>query len=294
LNALGAPAEDLGSRAGVGGLARRIDMGAKSPLLLVDDLTVRFSSRGADEIVAIQNLTLSVGHAEFVTVVGPSGCGKSTLLGVIDGLVDAQGGRVLLRGRQVSGPGPDRAMVFQDSALFPWRTVQSNVEFGLQMRGERAEKRREVARRYLQMVGLTRFARHYPHQLSGGMRQRVGIARALAVNPEILLMDEPFGALDAQTRELMGGELLRIWDQERKMVIFVTHSIEEAIYLGDRVIVLTARPARLKKDLPIDLPRPRDQHIRTSPEFTRYRQIIWDLLEEEVTLAQEVSMAETP
>jgi NitT/TauT family transport system ATP-binding protein len=264
----------------------------KPPLLIVEALTVRFASRGMDEVTAIDTLSFSVDQAEFVTIVGPSGCGKSTLLAVIDGLVPAQSGRVLLNGQAVVDPGPDRAMVFQDSALFPWRTVQANVEFGLQMRGVDAARRRDVARRYLSMVGLTAFARHYPHALSGGMRQRVGIARALAVNPTILLMDEPFGALDAQTRELMGVELLRIWDQDRKTVIFVTHSIEEAVYLGDRVIVLTARPAKVKREIRIDLPRPRDQHMRTHPEFTKYRQLIWDLLEEEVSLEQEAHRPE--
>jgi ABC-type nitrate/sulfonate/bicarbonate transport system ATPase subunit len=260
------------------------------PLLVVESLTVHFASPGVDAVTAIDSLSFSVEQAEFVTIVGPSGCGKSTLLGVIDGLVSAQSGRVLLNDRAVLEPGPDRAMVFQDSALFPWRTVQANVEFGLQMRGIDAAKRRDVARRYLSMVGLTSFAHHYPHALSGGMRQRVGIARALAVDPTILLMDEPFGSLDAQTRELMGGELLRIWDQERKTVIFVTHSIEEAVYLGDRVIVLTARPAKVKREIRIDLPRPRDQHIRTHPQFTKYRQLIWDLLEEEVSLEHEAQL----
>lgn len=265
-------------------------MASKPPLLVVESLTVRFASPVMDAVTAIDSLSFSVDQAEFVTIVGPSGCGKSTLLAVIDGLVSAQSGRVLLNDRTVVEPGPDRAMVFQDSALFPWRTVQANVEFGLQMRGIDAAKRRDVARRYLSMVGLTSFARHYPHALSGGMRQRVGIARALAVNPTILLMDEPFGSLDAQTRELMGGELLRIWDQERKTVIFVTHSIEEAVYLGDRVIVLTARPAKVKREIRIHLPRPRDQHIRTHPQFTKYRQLIWDLLEEEVSLEHEAQL----
>lgn len=251
----------------------------KNPLLTVENLLVNFSQGSENAVTAIENLNISVAEGEFVTIVGPSGCGKSTLLSVIDGLLPAQSGRVTLRNRIVTEPGSDRAMVFQDSALLPWRTVLSNIEFGLQMRGANAKKRSEIARRYLGRVGLSRFGKHFPHQLSGGMRQRVGIARALAVNPEILLMDEPFGALDAQTRELMAVELLRIWDEERKTVLFVTHSIEEAIYLGDRVIVLSARPARVKMEIKVDLPRPRDPAIRSWSEFTHYRELIWNQLE---------------
>ena len=262
---------------------RNIDVKAETalsskPLLVVDDLTVQFG--GANAVRAVENLSISFNEGEFVTIVGPSGCGKSTLLSVIDGLLPAHAGRVLLRDKVIKSPGPDRAMVFQDAALLPWRTVLSNIEFGLQMRGgTRKAERTSTARRYLAKVGLSRFAQHYPHQLSGGMRQRVGIARALAVNPDILLMDEPFGALDAQTRELLGTELLRIWDQERKTVLFVTHSIEEAIYLGDRVIVLTGRPARVKAEIVIDLPRPRGDELRADSRFMHYRMQIWNLLD---------------
>jgi NitT/TauT family transport system ATP-binding protein len=259
--------------------------GATAPFLLIEDVTIQFGAGTAKAVTALERFSLAVEEREFLTIVGPSGCGKSTLLSVIDGLTSPESGRVVLRGRPLSAPGPDRAMVFQDSALFPWRTVQGNVEFGLRMRGVGASARREIARRYTALVGLEHFAHHYPHQLSGGMRQRVGIARALAVDPDILLMDEPFGALDAQTRELMGVELLKIWDQERKTVVFVTHSIDEAIYLGDRIVVMTARPGRVKQEIRIDLPRPREPRVHLRPKFTDYRQVIWDLLEEEVQAA---------
>jgi NitT/TauT family transport system ATP-binding protein len=223
-----------------------------------------------------------VRDGEFVTIVGPSGCGKSTLLMLIAALLQPSKGSVRLNGTEVTGPGSDRALVFQDFALLPWRTVLANVELGLELKGIRAAERREIARRHIAMVGLRAFERHYPHQLSGGMRQRVGIARALSVGPEVLLMDEPFGALDAQIRQVMGSELLRIWERDRKTILFVTHDIDEAIYLADRIIVMSASPGRVIEDIPVTLARPRPLEIRNSPEFSVYRQRIWDLLEEQV------------
>jgi ABC-type nitrate/sulfonate/bicarbonate transport system ATPase subunit len=227
-------------------------------------------------------MDLAVQKGEFVCLLGPSGCGKSTTLMAIDGLVRPTAGEIRVGGQPVTGPGPDRAVVFQEFALMPWLTVLANVAFGMRLRGVPAGERHTRAQHYIRLIGLQGFEKAYPHQLSGGMRQRVGIARALAVNPETLLMDEPFGALDAQTRELMGAELLRLWDKERKTVVFVTHSIDEAVYLGDRVVVMTARPGRVKKEMRIDLPRPRDLRVHSLPEFGAYRQSIWDLLEQEV------------
>jgi NitT/TauT family transport system ATP-binding protein len=248
------------------------------------DLDVEFERPGAAEpLVALCGFTLNLveRRGEFVSIVGPSGCGKSTLLGVTAGLMSPTAGEVLIDGCPVRGPGPDRAVVFQEIALLPWRTVLDNVGFGMEFRRVPPAERRRVAETHIRLVGLAGFQHHYPHQLSGGMRQRVGIARALAVDPEILLMDEPFGALDAQTRLLMGDELLRIWEQTRKSVVFVTHDLDEAIYLSDRVVMMTARPGRVKADVSIALPRPRTAGIRNSVEFLGYRRALWALLEEE-------------
>ena len=246
----------------------------------IDDLRISYPTSNGGEVLAVDGLTLSVQKGEFVCLLGPSGCGKSTTLMALGGLIAPSGGAIRVDSKPVLGPGPNRAVVFQEFALMPWLTVLDNVCFGMRMQRVPAAERQERARHYIGMVGLTSFERAYPHQLSGGMRQRVGIARALAVNPEILLMDEPFGSLDAQSRELMGIELLRIWDQERKTVIFVTHGIDEAIYLGDRVIVMSSRPGKVKREMQIEIPRPRAQRIHDLPEFTAYRRAIWDLLEQ--------------
>jgi NitT/TauT family transport system ATP-binding protein len=245
------------------------------------------------EIVALAATTLTIGEGEFVCLLGPSGCGKSTLLKIVAGLIPASGGSVLINARPVAGPGPDRAVVFQDYALFPWMTVTDNVEFGLAARGVDAARRRQVSAELLRVVGLGDFAAKYPHHLSGGMKQRVSIARALAVDPVLLLMDEPFGALDAQTRYVMQQELLRIWRAYRKTVLFVTHSIEEALYLGDRVLIMTARPGRIKADLRVSQPRPRDV---AGDEFTRLRKQSLNLLSEEIarSMEQESALAVTP
>jgi NitT/TauT family transport system ATP-binding protein len=234
---------------------------------------------------AVRGLSLEAMRGEFLTIVGPSGCGKSTLLAAVGGLVPIAEGEILVDGEPVIGPGHDRAVVFQEFALLPWRTVEGNILFGMELHRVPTGQRAQRTAHFIGVVGLDGFEHFYPHQLSGGMRQRVGIARALAVDPEILLMDEPFGALDAQTREIMGNELLKIWEQDRKTVLFVTHSLEEAIYLGDRIAVLTSRPARVKELLPVQLPRPRDLEVRNGPEFVRLRKQLWDILEEEVQQA---------
>ncbi len=249
----------------------------------LQNVTVIFPQPGGGELIAVDGFELLVERGEFVTIVGPSGCGKSTMLLVVDGLIRPSAGQVNIDGRQVSGPGADRALVFQEFALLPWRTVESNIMLGLELqRKSTAAQMRKVAHHYIQMVGLQGFHKHHPHQLSGGMRQRVGLARALAVNPEIMLMDEPFAALDAQTREIMSEELLRIWEQEKKTVLFVTHSIEEAVYLADRVVVMSGQPGRVKEIIPVDLPRPRALAIKDDQHFVRMRRHIWNLLVEEV------------
>ena len=224
----------------------------------IERVEKRYDSDGGD-VLALQGIEASIGEGEFVCLLGPSGCGKSTLLRIIAGLIPATAGRVLIGSEPVQGCGPDRAFVFQDYALFPWMTVQDNVGFGLAARGELPEEQRRKALELLKVVGLAPFAEKYPHHLSGGMKQRVSIARALVVEPQILLMDEPFGALDAQTRSVMQDELLRIWARFRKTVVFVTHSISEALLLADTVLLMTARPGRVKSVLRVDLPRPRDE-----------------------------------
>ncbi len=238
------------------------------------------------EILALSSTSVSIADSEFVCLLGPSGCGKSTLLKIVAGLLAPSSGSILIDGRAVTGPGPDRAVVFQDYALFPWMTVAENAEFGLAARGVPAPRRRAVSTELLRAVGLGEFAGKYPHHLSGGMKQRVSIARALAVEPVLLLMDEPFGALDAQTRYVMQKELLRIWSSYRKTVLFVTHSIDEALYLGDRVLVMTARPGRIKEEIRVSQPRPRDI---ASAEFSVLRKRALDLLSEETerSMAQE-------
>jgi NitT/TauT family transport system ATP-binding protein len=231
------------------------------------------------EIVALSGISVAIEESEFVCLLGPSGCGKSTLLKIVAGLIPPSGGAIRIDGRPVSGPGPDRAVVFQDYALFPWMTVAETAELGGAARGVDAARRRRVSTELLAAVGLADFAGKYPHHLSGGMKQRVSIARALAVDPVLLLMDEPFGALDAQTRFVMQQELLRIWRAYRKTVLFVTHSIDEALYLGDRVLVMTARPGRIKAEIRVTAPRPRDV---TGAEFTALRRQALELLSEEI------------
>ena len=217
---------------------------------------------------ALEPTTLSVEPNDFITILGPSGCGKSTLLRIVAGLDTPTAGRVLLDGRAVTGPGADRGMVFQSYTLFPWLSVAENIGFGLKERGVPEAERAAIVESYIDKVGLRGFERHWPKQLSGGMQQRTAIARALANDPEILLLDEPFGALDNQTRSLMQELLLGIWERERKTVLFVTHDIEEAIFMASRVLVMSARPGRIKADIRVDLPYPRHYTVKTSPEFS--------------------------
>ncbi|MDB5571867.1 MAG: hypothetical protein JWN93_3050 [Hyphomicrobiales bacterium] len=235
-------------------------------------LSIDYRKPKSDEtFTAVENVSLSIEKGSFVTIVGSSGCGKSTLLMAIAGLIPRARGSIQVDGKEVSKPGPDRAMVFQDASLLPWRSVHANVRFGLELQRWTRDDIDERAMRYVRMVGLGAFADYHPHQLSGGMRQRVNIARALAVDPDVLLMDEPFGALDAQTREVMGDELLRIWERDKKTAIFVTHAIDEAIFLGDRVVVMGRNPGHIRDVVDIDLPRPRTAVMLDSPAFVAYR-----------------------
>ena len=243
-----------------------------------------------EEVIALDGIDLAVADDEFLTVLGPSGCGKTTLLNIVASFESASGGEVLLDGEPVRKPGPDRGVVFQEYALFPWLTVQQNIEFGLRERRMPRLERRERVRRQIASVGLLGFEQRYPQELSGGMRQRVALARLLINNPKILLMDEPFAALDAQTRSMMQQELLGVWSAERRTVIFITHNIEEAVLLGDRVVVMTARPGRIKEIVAIELARPRDV---TSTEFNEIRRRVTVLLEVEVQAAFAATRMET-
>jgi NitT/TauT family transport system ATP-binding protein len=247
------------------------------------EISLVFRSKDREPVTALNNFSLDIARGEFVSIVGPSGCGKSTFLNALLGLIKPDNGNIQLNGTRIKGPGQERAMVFQEFGLLPWRSVTANVELGLELKGVPAAQRVERSTELIKLVGLSGFERHYPHELSGGMKQRVGLARALATEPEVLLMDEPFAALDAQTRDLMQTELLQIWERTKKTVLFVTHSIEEAAYLSDRVIVMTARPGRTKEVVSIDLPRPRDYEMRLTPEFNELKSRIWEVLKEELT-----------
>jgi NitT/TauT family transport system ATP-binding protein len=226
----------------------------------------------------LDRVSFAVADLEFVAIVGPSGCGKSTLLRIVNGLVPADSGAIRIDGAPVTGPGHGLGMVFQSFDLFPWRTALGNVEFGMEMRNVPKRECRERAKGWIQRVGLSGFENAYPHELSGGMQQRVGIARAFAIEPTVLLMDEPFGALDVQTRDLLQDELLAIWQRERKTVLFVTHSIEEAIYLADRIVLLTPRPARVERVLDVPFGRPRTEDVKSAPTFVELRRQIWQSL----------------
>jgi len=239
-----------------------------------DNVSKRFSA-GSGEVLALDGVSLDIRPGELMTVVGPSGCGKSTLLDLVAGLTEPSGGELTINGSPVRGPGLDRGVVFQQYALLPWRTAQGNVEFGLEAKGVPRRDRAELARGYLELVGLDGFAKRYPHELSGGMKQRVAIARSLAFDPEVLLMDEPFAALDEQTRMTMGDELLRIWAATGKTVVFVTHSLTEAVYLADEVIVMSPRPGRIVDHLQVSLPRPRTYEMLSGDAFGTLRDRIW-------------------
>jgi len=241
---------------------------------------VKNANGASEEFVALKDVNLEVRRGEFLAIVGPSGCGKSTFLDMIAGLAHPSSGELSIDDRPITGPALDRGIVLQGYALFPWRTVRENVEFGLEIKKLPKGERREIALRYLELVGLADFAERYPHELSGGMKQRVAIARALAYDPEVLLMDEPFAAVDAQTRENLHEELLRIWEETHKTIIFVTHSIDEAVFLADRVAVMTVNPGTIKEIVDIHLPRPRSNAaIRSSVEFGWIRHKVWELLQ---------------
>jgi ABC-type nitrate/sulfonate/bicarbonate transport system ATPase subunit len=249
--------------------------------LQIDGVTLRFTPRKGKPVTALDRISLDVEDNEFSVIVGPSGCGKSSLLRVVAGLVAPTEGEVRLSGVPIKAPGRDRGMVFQSYTLFPWLTVQKNVEFGLKIAGLSVAERGEIARSYIAQVGLEGFENAYPKQLSGGMMQRVALARALANDPEILLMDEPFGALDSQTRSLMQELLLTIWERSKKTVLFITHDIDEAILLGDHVHVMTARPGSIKERVEIDIPRPRTAVTTTSAPFIAMKRRIMDLIHDE-------------
>ena len=249
-------------------------------------LSIRGVERRFDKTLALQATDLDVAENDFITILGPSGCGKSTLLRIVAGLDRQTAGEVMLEGRRISGPGADRGMVFQSYTLFPWLTVRDNVCFGLVERGMARAQQLEVADAFLNKVGLRGFEHHYPKQLSGGMQQRVAIARALANGPRMLLMDEPFGALDHQTRELMQELLLGIWEAEKKTVLFVTHDIDEAVFMGSRVVVMSARPGRIKLDRRVELPHPRHYSVKTTPAFMELKAELTEQVRVEVRAAQ--------
>ena len=246
--------------------------------LTVTNVSRTFGKEGSTPTKALDNVSLEIKNEEFVCFIGPSGCGKTTLLRIIAGLDLPTSGEILLDGVQITVPDPKRGMVFQEYSLFPWRTVIDNVAFGPQMQGTKNKKAREIAEKYVDFVGLELFKNSYPYELSGGMRQRVAIARALATEPQVLLMDEPFGALDAQTRNMLQHELLEIWEKKNVTILFVTHSVDEAVFLADRIVVMSARPGKIRDIIDVDLLRPRD---RTGPEANALRNKLLRLLAEE-------------
>jgi NitT/TauT family transport system ATP-binding protein len=252
------------------------------PQLQIENVRLEYELRGGGSLLAIDEVTIDVPKNQFAVIVGPSGCGKSSLLYLVAGLTEPSAGRILLDQREILGPGRDRGMVFQSYTLFPWLTVRENVEFGLRRRNVPAEERERIVNHYLNEIGLAAFHEAHPKQLSGGMMQRVAIARALANDPEILLMDEPFGALDSQTRTQMQQLLLKVWEHDQKTVLFVTHDIDEAILLGDRVYVMTSRPGRIKQEIAIPIPRPRSIEVVMEPEFIALKRKILGLLKNEI------------
>jgi NitT/TauT family transport system ATP-binding protein len=248
--------------------------------IIIRNLTKTYSG-GA--VVALQDINLEVEPFESLCILGPSGCGKTTLLRIIDCLISRDRGEIIMDGSAVTQPRPDVAMVFQHFGLFPWKRLDENIAYGLELKGSSKADIDAAVARYLELMGLKEFAKSYPHQLSGGMQQRAGLARALAINPSLLLMDEPFGALDAQTRELMQEELLRILESEKKAMIFVTHSIDEAILLGDRIVMMSPRPGRIREIIPVNIPRPRKIiSVRAHPRYIELRNSLWEMLTREL------------
>jgi NitT/TauT family transport system ATP-binding protein len=249
--------------------------------IVIRNLTKTYSSGG---VVALEDINLEVQPNESLCILGPSGCGKTTLLRIIDCLIARDQGEILIDGQPVTQPRPDIAMVFQHFGLFPWKRLEENIAYGLELRGRSRQEISATVERYVALIGLDGFEKSYPHQLSGGMQQRAGLARAMAINPSVLLMDEPFGALDAQTREFMQEELLRILENEKKTMLFVTHSIDESIVLGDRIVVMARRPGRIKEILPVDIPRPRKiLSVRAHPRYIELRNSIWEMLKQDLS-----------
>jgi NitT/TauT family transport system ATP-binding protein len=248
----------------------------------ITGLTKRYYvERDGRQVLALADVSLAVGDGEFIAIVGPSGCGKTTLLNIVAGLLQFDGGRVTIDGKAIAGPGTDRAVVFQHASLLPWRTIAGNVRYGMELQKRLdAAAMRERTAHFVRLVGLAGFEKHYPSELSGGMQQRVNLARALAADPKVLLMDEPFAALDAQTREYMQAELLKIWTEARKTVVFITHQINEAVYLADRVIVMSPRPGRVKGEFRVPFDRPRTLALKRDPRFLEIEDAIWGLVEE--------------
>jgi len=268
------------------------DAQSREPALVIDDVLMRFQTPEGP-IVAVDHMSFTVKPGEFVSIIGPSGCGKSTLFNIVGGLVGGYEGNVTVAGERVSGPHPAIGMVFQEESTFPWRTVLDNVAFPLEIQGVPKAERFERARHFIAMVGLNGFERRYPAELSGGMRQRVSIARTLAFQPKILLMDEPFGALDEQTRLLLGDKVLQIQQELKQTTVLITHSITEAVQLSDRVVVMTYRPGRVKRIIAIDLPRPRSSEVVSSEAFGRYVAEIWGDLREEASRGMHDSEAQS-
>ena len=251
-------------------------------MLSIKNLNKTYHTEEGDEVVALSDINLDVADKEFVCFIGPSGCGKTTLLRITAGLEKPDSGTLTVNNEPIKGPGPDRGMVFQEYSLFPWRTVLKNITFSLELKKIPKSEREKIARDFLELVGLSKFADSYPHELSGGMKQRVAIARALVNDPDVLLMDEPFGAVDAQTRNRLQHELLNIWEKKKKTVLFITHSVDEAVFLADKVVVFTARPGRVKEVISVDLPRPRE---RTSFEANAVREHLLASLGAEIQAA---------
>ncbi|MFQ5682767.1 MAG: ABC transporter ATP-binding protein [Candidatus Binatia bacterium] len=260
-----------------------MSVGESTSKLIVKNLGKAFRRQRDERLIRVfDGVSLEVRPSEFLCLVGPSGCGKTTLLRILNGLIPHDSGEIFLDGKPVIRPGADKGFVFQDSSLLPWRTVVDNIILGLEIQGIDKKVARQNAQQYINLVGLKGFEHHYPYELSGGMQQRVNLARALIVDPEVLLMDEPFASLDAQTREIMQAELLKMWLQAKKTVVFVTHQIEEAIYLADRVVVFSARPTKVREIVRIQIPRPRALSVKRTKAFLDYTDHIWGIIQEEV------------